>query len=228
VEDLSLEVHPGEVVGLGGLAGSGNSDLLWAIAGAHQGRVDGKLEIEGKRYHPRSLRHAIRQGIALLTNDRQRYGLIPQMSVTENVSLAALSRVSPGGWLSGRREQRLAEQTASDFDLRVGSLSQPAWTLSGGNQQKIVLGKWLNTQPRILLLDEPTRGVDVGAKQEIYELMARWSAAGHAIMLITSELPELLLLSDRIIVMHRGCRAAEFDRKTATQERIIQAAMGGA
>jgi ABC-type sugar transport system ATPase subunit len=227
VDHFSLEVRAGEIVGLAGLAGSGNSDLLWAIAGAHRGRVSGWLEVEGRPYRPRSVRHAIRRGVALLTNDRQRFGLIAQMDVQSNVSLAALARVSPGGWLSARRERRLAEQATRALDLRVASLQQPVWTLSGGNQQKVVLGKWLNTQPRVLLLDEPTRGVDVGAKQEIYELMNRWSAAGHAIVLITSELPEQLFMSDRIVVMHRGRRTAEFDRTTATQERILHAAMGG-
>jgi len=227
VDRFSFEVCAGEVVGLAGLAGSGNSDLLWAIAGAHRGRASGHIEVEGKPYRPRSLRHAIRRGLALLTNDRQRFGLIPQMNVRANITLASLPSVSPAGWLSGAREQRTAEETSRAFDLRVGSLQQPVWTLSGGNQQKVVLGKWLNTRPRVLLLDEPTRGVDVGAKQEIYELMNRWSAAGHAIVLITSELPELLLMSDRIIVMHRGRKTAEFDRSEATQERILHAAMGG-
>ncbi|MFQ5806764.1 MAG: ATP-binding cassette domain-containing protein, partial [Phycisphaerae bacterium] len=132
-----------------------------------------------------------------------------------------------GGWLSVARERRVAEETSHAFDLRVASLHQPVWTLSGGNQQKVVLGKWLSTQPRVLLLDEPTRGVDVGAKQEIYELMNRWSAAGHAIVLITSELPELLFMSDRIIVLYRGRKVAEFGRSEATQEKILRAAMGG-
>ncbi len=227
VDRFSFEVRAGEIVGLAGLAGSGNSDVLWAIAGAHSGRVSGQLEVEGQPYRPRSLRRAIRRGLALLTNDRQRFGLIPQMNVQSNISLAGLARVSPGGWLSARRERRVAEETLRAFDLRVASLQQPVWTLSGGNQQKVVLGKWLNTRPRVLLLDEPTRGVDVGAKQEIYELMNQWSAAGHAIVLITSELPESLLMSDRIIVMHRGRRVAEFDRTEATQEKILHAAMGG-
>jgi ABC-type sugar transport system ATPase subunit len=227
VDRFSFTVRAGEIVGLAGLAGSGNSDLLWAIAGVHAGRVSGQIEIEGRRYRPVSLRQAIHRGLVLLTNDRQRYGLVPQMSVQANVTLASLPRVSPAGWLSGFRERRAAAETVEALDLRLRSLHQPVWTLSGGNQQKVVLGKWLNTQPRILLLDEPTRGVDVGAKHEIYGLMNRWSAAGHAIVLITSELPELLLMSDRIIVMHRGRRAAELDRATATQEGILHAAMGG-
>jgi len=227
VDRLTFEVRAGEIVGVAGLAGSGNSDVLWAVVGAHPGRVSGSIRIEGRPYRPRSLRHAIRHGLALVTNDRQRYGLVPQMSVRANTTLTALRRVSPGGWLSGRRERRAAGEMTGLLDLRVASLEQPVWTLSGGNQQKVVLGKWLLAEPRILLLDEPTRGVDVGAKQEIYELMHRWSAAGHAIVLITSELPELLLMSDRIIVMHRGRRVRELDRGEATQERILHAAMGG-
>jgi len=228
VEGVSLEVRAGEIVGLAGLAGSGNSDLLSALFGVHRGRVAGRAWIDGRPYRPTSPRAAIRRGIALVTNDRQRTGLVLGMNIAANMTLASVARVSPAGWLDFAHEMQLAERVAGDLDLRAASLTQPVATLSGGNQQKVVLGKWLNAQPRVLLLDEPTRGVDVGAKQEIYQLMNRWSRAGHAILLITSELPELLMMSDRIIVMHRGKVVAEFDRAQATQERILHAAMGGA
>jgi ABC-type sugar transport system ATPase subunit len=228
VDRVSFEVRAGEIVGLAGLAGSGNSDLLSALFGAHRGRVSGHVQVEGRPYRPTSPRAAIRRGIAFVTNDRQRTGLVLGMNIAANMTLASLPQVSPGGWLNSAREMQLADRTAGDLDLRAASLAQPVATLSGGNQQKVVLGKWLNARPRVLLLDEPTRGVDVGAKQEIYQLMNRWSQAGHAIVLITSELPELLMMSDRIIVMHRGKAVAELDRIEATQERVLHAAMGGA
>ncbi|HUU95359.1 MAG TPA: sugar ABC transporter ATP-binding protein [Phycisphaerae bacterium] len=228
VDRVSFEVRAGEILGLAGLAGSGNSDLLSALFGAQRGRVSGHVRIEGQPYRPTSPRAAIRRGIALVTNDRQRTGLILGMNIAANMTLASVARVSPAGWLNFAHEMQLAERVAGDLDLRAASLTQPVATLSGGNQQKVVLGKWLNAQPRVLLLDEPTRGVDVGAKQEIYQLMNRWSRAGHAIVLITSELPELLMMSDRIIVMHRGKVVAGFDRAEATQERVLHAAMGGA
>ena len=165
--------------------------------------------------------------MALVTNERQRTGLILNMSVAANATLAALARVSPGGWLRAAREFKLADESTEALHLRAASLSQSVATLSGGNQQKVVLAKWINTRPRVLLLDEPTRGVDIGAKQEIYQLMNEWRAAGHALILITSEMPELLMMCDRILVMHRGRATALLDRGEATQERILHAAMGG-
>jgi ABC-type sugar transport system ATPase subunit len=149
------------------------------------------------------------------------------MSVAGNITLASLPRISLAGWVRASRERRVAGRAASALRVRAASLQQPVAALSGGNQQKVVLAKWVNTNPGVLLLDEPTRGVDVGAKQEIYQLMDAWSRAGHAIVLITSELPELLMMSDRIIVMHRGRVITALDRHEATQERVLHAAMGG-
>jgi len=227
VAGMSFDVQAGEILGLAGLQGSGNSDLLLGLFGAHGRRVTGTMRIDGLPYRPTSPRGAIRRGIALVTNDRKRTGLVLGMGVTANTSLASLPRVSPFGWLLRSTETRLARRTLETLHLRAASLSQDVATLSGGNQQKVVLAKWLSTRPRVLLLDEPTRGVDVGAKQEIYQLMEEWRSAGHAMVLITSEMPELLRLSDRIIVMHRGLTAAVFKRGEATQERILHAAMGG-
>ena len=227
VQDVSLELRSGEILGLAGLEGSGNSALLWGLFGAHDGPAAGSVLLDGRPYRPTSPRKAIRHGLALVTNDRQRTGLVPALSVARNFTLASLPQLSPGGWVNQTAEYRVAAALAQALGLRAASLRQPVSTLSGGNQQKVVLGKWLNRNPRVLLLDEPTRGVDVGAKQEIYALMRQWSAAGAAILLITSELPELLLLSDRILVLHRGQVAARFDRGDATPERILHAAMGG-
>ena len=227
VDRVSFDVRAGEIVGLAGLQGSGNSDLLMGLFGGYGRRASGAVRIDGRPFRPASPRRAIRHGVALVTNDRQRTGLVLGMSVTANVTLGSLPRVSPGGWLLRSRERRLAVQTTAALNLRAASLRQSVATLSGGNQQKVVLAKWINTRPRVLLLDEPTRGVDVGAKQQIYQLMNEWRRAGLAIVLITSEMPELLMMSDRIVVMHRGRAVTTLCRQEATQERILHAAMGG-
>ncbi len=237
VDRVSFEVKGGEIVGLGGLQGSGASELLAALFGGYGSggpasdrsfsrTVTGQINLAGRPYRPTSPRRAVARGMALVTNDRQRSGLVMNMSVAANATLACLPAVSPGGWLSARRETRLAADNARALRLHAASLHQPVATLSGGNQQKVVLAKWINTGPRIILLDEPTRGVDIGAKQEIYQLIRQWRAAGHAIILITSEMPELLMLSDRILVMHRGRLTARLRRDQATPERILHAAMG--
>ncbi len=164
--------------------------------------------------------------MSLLTNDRKATGIIPDASVAGNISIASLRRFSTKSWINGRMELEAALRQKESLRIRLHNISQPITTLSGGNQQKALLGRWLETNPRVLLLDEPTRGVDVGAKFEIYDLMNRLTADGMAILLITSELPELLAMSDRILVMHRGRIASEFVRGEATQENIVHAAMG--
>jgi len=227
VEPLSLSVHAGEIVGLAGLHGCGNSDLLMALFGGCGRRVTGTILLNGRPYRPTSPRRAIARGLALVTNDRQRTGLVLGMSVAANATLASLPRVSPWGWMRPAREMRLADEATRSLQLRAASLRQSVATLSGGNQQKVVLAKWIATRPRVILLDEPTRGVDVGAKQEIYQLMLAWRDAGCALILITSETPELIMMCDRILVMHRGRPRAMLARGQATQERILHAAMGG-
>ena len=162
-----------------------------------------------------------------IANLERREGLVATMSVTRNISLAALPRLSPRGLLRDRREREVAENRKADFGIRVASLNQEVGTLSGGNQQKVALAKCLEALPRVLLLNEPTRGVDVGAKHEIYALMNAWTAAGIAILLITSEMPELLALSDRILALHQGRVTAEFTREDATPEAVLAASMGG-
>jgi ABC-type sugar transport system ATPase subunit len=227
VRDVSFSVDRGEIVGLAGLQGSGKSDLLLGLFGAHGRRATGAVRIDGRPYRPTSVRRAIRRGLGLVTNDRQRTGLLPAMSVVANVSLASLPRVSPGGLLRPTRERARAEVLTRSLRLGAASPGQVVSTLSGGNQQKVVLAKWMGTEPRVLLLDEPTRGVDVGAKQEIYQQMDGWRRNGLAVVLTTSELPELLRVSDRILVMHRGGLAAEYGRDEATAEKVLRAAMGG-
>jgi ABC-type sugar transport system ATPase subunit len=163
--------------------------------------------------------------VALLTSDRKTTGLVLPMSITGNATLATLPSLSKGGWRSDRREQAVAEKAKRDLSIRATSLDLPVSALSGGNQQKVALAKWIETNPKVLLLDEPTRGIDINAKREVYALIEGWKAQGMAIVVITSELPELLLLSDRVLVMHRGHIVTEMTRSEATADKIVQAAM---
>jgi ABC-type sugar transport system ATPase subunit len=226
VEDVALSVRAGEIVGIGGLQGSGASQLLLGLFGALGKRAQGRVWLDGKPIRIRRPRHAIDRGIAMLTNDRKATGLVLSMSVIANATLADLRRLAPGGWRRPKREGAATARLGKSLHLRASSLEMEVAELSGGNQQKVALAKWLKTDPQILLLDEPTRGVDVGAKQEIYQLMNEWTSRGIAIILITSEMPELLAMSDRILVMHRGKITAEFGREEASAERVLEAAMG--
>ncbi len=171
---------------------------------------------------------SLRRGLALLTNDRKADGLTLARSVVENVTLASLPRFSPYHWLRPGKERTVVRDIASDFDLQAPKLDAPVSTLSGGNQQKALLARLWLTNPRVLLLDEPTRGVDVTAKAKVHRLIDTWTQAGSAIVFTSSELPELLALSDRILVLHRGRIQAEFLRGQATAEKVLTAALGGA
>jgi ABC-type sugar transport system ATPase subunit len=228
VRDVSLAVRAGEILGVAGLQGSGNSELLAALFGAAGSRVRGTARLNGAPLAITSPRRALNQGIALLTSDRKATGLVLSLPVTANITLADLPRLSPGGWRRPRRERQAAQRLGAALALRAASLEMPAAALSGGNQQKVALAKWLQTDPQLLLLDEPTRGIDVGAKREVYALMNELTGRGMAILLITSELPELLAMSDRIVVMHRGRLTATFTRAEATPEKVLAAAMGKA
>ncbi len=226
VEPLSFQVRAGEIVGLGGLQGSGASDLFAGLFGAYGPATNGRAWLGGQPLEIASPRRAIDQGLAWLTNDRKTSGLVLPLSIIANATLADLPRLSPGGWRRPAREATVTRELGATLALRAASLELEVGALSGGNQQKVALAKWLQTGPRLLLLDEPTRGIDVGAKREIYQLLNHLTGRGLAILLITSELPELLALSDRILVMHRGRLTAEFTREQATPEGILAAAMG--
>ncbi len=228
VDDCSFSLRRGEILGLAGLQGSGNSELLHALFGSFGSRVSGKVHLDGKPFAISSPANSIASGIALLTNDRQATGCVSCMGVRANITLAALRKFSPGLWLNIAAEKKAASGRAGQLSLRAASLEMPVGNLSGGNQQKVILARWLESMPRVFLLDEPTRGVDVGVKQEIYALMNSLTAGGISIMLITSEMPELLAMSDRIIVMSSGRIAARFSRSEATQEKILAAAMSRA
>jgi ABC-type sugar transport system ATPase subunit len=225
VADVSFSLRGGEIVGLAGLRGAGNSELLGALFGRYGRRVSGRVCVRGQAVRITAPNQAIRSRIALVTNDRKAYGLVLPMSVVQNITLASLDRVSRHAWLRPRLERASGGRLSRELAVRAPSLAVDVDTLSGGNQQKVVLAKWLMTEPDILLLDEPTRGIDVGAKAEVYRLMNQWTRAGKGILLITSELPELLAMSDRFLVMHRGRITARLSRDEATQEAITAASM---
>lgn len=226
VEGAALRVCAGEIVGLGGLQGSGASELFLGLFGAYGTRTRGRAWLDGKPVRIASPRQATASGVALVTNDRKATGLVLPLSIVANATLAGLRGLSPWGWRRPALEGQAARNATAPMRLRAASLDVEVGALSGGNQQKVVLAKWLQTRPRLLLLDEPTRGIDVAAKREIYQLMDAWTAEGIAILLITSEMPELVTLSDRIVVLHRGRVTAEFGRGEAAPEAILAAAMG--
>ena len=226
VQEVSLAIRAGEIVGLAGLQGSGASELFHGLFGDYGSGTCGEVFLDRTRVQITSPRQAIDAGMALLTNDRKATGLVLSLSVAANATLAGLREISPIGWLRDERERQAVERIVAPMNLRAASLDMEVGALSGGNQQKVAIAKWLQIKPKLLLLDEPTRGIDVAAKRDIYHLMNEWTARGAAILLITSEMPELLALSDRIIVMHRGRLTAEFSRENATPELVIAAAMG--
>jgi rhamnose transport system ATP-binding protein len=223
---VSITVRAGEIVGLAGLVGSGRSELAQTLFGITPAE-SGEILIEGKPAVIASAAQARSLGVAYVPEDRGTQGLVRPMSVRHNFSLAALHRITHFGFIDRRAERELAEAAIKQFDVRTSSLDEEAGRLSGGNQQKIVLGKWLANQPRLLILDEPTRGIDVGAKAEIHRLMGELAKAGVAILMISSELPEVLGMSDRVLVMREGRIVAEFARAEATSNAVGAAMMGG-
>lgn len=226
VDGVSLEARAGEIVGLAGLEGSGRSELLMGLFGGLGCSASGEVRIEGRRVSVDCPARAVREGLALLTSDRKTTGLVMSMDAGANITLASQERHACRGWRRLRSERAALERQVRQLGIRGVVEGREIATLSGGNQQKVALGKWLETGPRILLLDEPTRGIDVGAKHEIYQLMQRWKEQGLALLLVTSELPELLALADRILVLHRGRLVRELARAEATPQRVLRAAMG--
>ncbi len=226
VDQISFSVRRGEVLGIAGLMGAGRSDLLMAIFGAHAGGVTGQILIEGRKVEIKSPAEAIKQGIGFVTEDRKRFGLLLDQTILNNMTLAGLRRISGRFVTSVDAESAAGERAMKDLRVKANSVFTIAGTLSGGNQQKVVLAKWLLTNPRVLFLDEPTRGIDVGAKQEIYAQINTLAKAGLAIVLVSSELPEVLGLSDRIIVLHEGRQTGEFTRANATPEAVMACATG--
>lgn len=226
IEDIDFTVAQGEILGIAGLMGSGRTEMMETLFGSRK-KDGGKIFIDQKPVTINKPADAIRTGIGFITEDRKAKGLLLDHSVRENISLPNLNIMSTGGWISKKKESRLVTELIEKLKVKVSDQEQPIKSLSGGNQQKVVLGKWLGTQPKILILDEPTRGVDVGAKQEIYKIMNDLTKQGVSIIMISSELPEVLGMSDRILVMHEGKIAAIMNRAEANQEKIMEAATGG-
>jgi rhamnose transport system ATP-binding protein len=222
--NVSFELRRGEIVGLAGFVGAGRTEVARAVVGID--RLDaGKLAIEGRPYRPRSPRSALRRGLAYLPEDRLTQGLIQPMSIAVNASLAVLPQLTPAGILRPRAERRLARRFIDQLRIKAVGAAQVVRSLSGGNQQKVVLAKWLAAEPRILVLDEPTHGVDVGTKADVHRTISQLAGSGMSILLISSELPEILGMSDRILVMREGRLVAELPRG-ATPEAVIHEAAG--
>ncbi len=226
VDDVSFNVRRGEVLGIAGLVGAGRSELMMATFGAHPGRKSGKFFVSGSPMAIDEPSDAIAAGIGFVTEDRKRFGLLLDQTIVVNLTLAALKRISGPVITHPDAETVAGERSMKELRIKASSVFTVAGTLSGGNQQKVVLAKWLLTNPKVLFLDEPTRGIDVGAKQEIYVQIDRLASEGLAIVLVSSELPEVLGLSDRIIVLHEGRMTGEFRRDEATAENVMACATG--
>ncbi len=227
---LDFSIRSGEIVGLAGLVGAGRTELLETVFGVTQA-LGGRLQIGESDLLPSDPFAAIEAGLALVPEDRKRQGLVLEMSVGANLSLASLKRDAWAGWLNRRRERSISDEMIGRLRVKTPGREQVVRYLSGGNQQKVVLGKWLAMEPRVLLMDEPTRGIDVGAKQEIYELMEELASRGVAILFVSSEMEEVLRMSDRVLVMHEGRIAGELDRAVLEgiggEESVMRLATGG-
>lgn len=225
-ENISFQVRKGEVVGVAGLMGAGRTELVETIFGYRKAE-SGKILIDGKEVKIKSPFDAMKHNIGYVTEDRKTKGLVLDFSIQENVSLANLKKVSSSGVVNKGREQALVKKYIEQLKIRTSSPKQSVNSLSGGNQQKVVLAKWLGTEPEILILDEPTRGVDIGAKKEIYQIINNLAESGVAILMISSELPEIIGMADRVIVMHEGKLTGEVQKADMTQELIMHYATGG-
>ena len=222
-EDVSFSLHKGEILGVFGLMGAGKSELLHALFGVTR-PSGGSLQLNGQRVTIATPFEAHKRGLALVTEDRKESGLMLPMSVRDNVAMASLPRLNRAGVVSSGAIKREVKEVTDSLDVRMASPRQPVQYLSGGNQQKVILAKWLLTDPQILLLDEPTRGIDVGAKEEIYRFMSRFVGRGRGIILVSSELPEILGMSDRILVLRGGKVAGELGREEASKEALMRLA----
>jgi rhamnose transport system ATP-binding protein len=225
VYGVSFEVRAGEIVGLAGLVGAGRTELARILFGLTPADA-GTIEWRGAATTIRTPAQAARLGIAYVPEDRRRHGVILEMPVTTNATLAVLNRVSTNGWLNFRRERELAKEFVERLSIKTASLGTPVGDLSGGNQQKVSVARWLATDPRLLILDEPTQGIDVGAKAQIHQLMVELAGRGMAILMISSELPEILGMSDRIVVMRGGTVSGILPRAEATQVDVMALALG--
>jgi rhamnose transport system ATP-binding protein len=223
--DVSFDVRAGEIVALAGLVGAGRSEVARAIFGVDRADA-GHVEVGGRRLPPGRPLAAMRAGIGFVPEDRRQQGLVMDLSIARNATMTGMGRLSRLGIIRASAENGLAREWAARLQLTFHRLEDSAGTLSGGNQQKVVLAKWLSTEPKLLIVDEPTRGIDVGTKAEVHRLLSELAGQGVAVLMISSELPEVLGMADRVLVMHEGRLAAEFSRAEADEERIIRAATG--
>ena len=226
LRNCSLSVRGGEILGISGLMGAGRTELMAALTGVDR-RVEGTTYLEDKRVNIKTFKDAVKNGIGFLTEDRKVSGLILNMDVKSNISLVNLKRICKGIFLSYKKEQQESVNYIDSLNIKTPSVKQRTVFLSGGNQQKVVIAKWLFSDCKVLIFDEPTRGIDIGAKIEIYKIIGELVKKGVAVIMVSSELPEILGMSDRILVMHEGRVMGELSRKEATEEKILYLAMGG-
>ena len=229
-EDISFEVHAGEILGFSGLVGSGRSETMRAIFGMDPIK-SGTMYLNGQVFNRKNPGDSIRQGVCMVNEDRKGFGLCLHRSIRENTSLPSLPERQKGLLINQSREKKEVEEVSKTLLLKAASIEHTAYSLSGGNQQKVVIAKWVMAAPKLMIMDEPTRGVDVGAKAEIYSLMSRFAAEGMAIIMVSSELPEIMGMSDRVLVYHEGRISGEYSRKDivsgeVTQEVILSSAFG--
>ena len=225
-QDISFELKKGEVLGVAGLMGAGRTEVAQTIFG-YRKLNKGEIFIDGKKVNVKSPIDAMKYGIGFVTEDRKTQGLVLDFSIKENIALANLEKCSSSGIIKKENENRVVAKYIEDLKIRTSGPEQSVKSLSGGNQQKVVIAKWLGTEPEILILDEPTRGVDIGAKKEIYHIINQLAEAGVAILMISSELPEVIGMADRVIVMQEGKLTGEVNKENMTQEVIMQYATGG-
>jgi len=224
VEDVSFTLRKGEIVGIAGLVGAGRTELVRLICGIDRA-TSGEILIEGKRVHIKSPADAVQHGIGWIPEDRKQHGLLLKMTVAQNTTMAILKRISNrAAMMNTKQERAITKRYVDMLSIATPGIHQIVNHLSGGNQQKVVLAKWLSTDPKILIMDEPTRGIDVGAKAEVHALMSQLAQHGLAILMISSEMPEIMGMSDRVIVLCQGRVTGEFLRETMTQEEIMTAA----
>jgi rhamnose transport system ATP-binding protein len=224
--NVSFQLHRGEILGMSGLIGAGRTNVARALFGTEPA-TEGTIKLDGKVVTITNPDTAMALGIGYVPEDRKEHGLVLKMSIADNITLPILSKFATAGWLNEDQELQTAKSDAQKLEVKMASVEQPVGQLSGGNQQKVVLAKWLGTKPRVLILDEPTRGIDVGTKAAVHRLMSSLAAQGLAILMISSELPEVLGMSDRILVMREGRLTGEFSRAEATQEKLMLAATTG-
>jgi rhamnose transport system ATP-binding protein len=223
--DVSFEVRAGEIVALAGLVGAGRSEVARAIFGIDRADA-GHVEVDGRRLPVGRPAAAMEAGIGFVPEDRRQQGLVMELSIARNATLTRMRALARGGLIAGRAENRLAKDWAGRLRLKYHRLEDPVGFLSGGNQQKVVLAKWLATEPKVLIVDEPTRGIDVGTKAEVHRLLSELAGRGVAVLMISSELPEVLGMADRVLVMHEGRISGELSRAEADEERVMRAATG--